>query len=163
MRLRVPARARTGGPRPLEPGQVSGALLESFRKIAIAAGRGLLLPDGMAIDPPPGDVSPAFALLDEGAGMRRRLAVAGRVVLAALGGYGIAALATALFALVLPLPRPDAVSAATQLSFAVMASTVVFVFAAATLRRAALALSGIAGILAAGLWLAGGFLPSVPA
>lgn len=92
-----------------------------------------------------------------------RFAVAGRVALAVFGGYGVAALATALGSVALPLPRAEAVSAATQASFAVMAGAVVFVFAAPSLLRAALGLSGVAAFLAGGLWLAGGFSPAVPA
>ncbi len=93
---------------------------------------------------------------------RGGLSVAGRVMLAAFGGYAVAGLATALGALVLPLPRAEAVSAATLASFAVMAGAVVFVFAAASLTRATLGLAASAALLAAGLWLAGGFSPVSP-
>ncbi|GJE10554.1 MULTISPECIES: iron transporter [Methylobacterium] len=85
-----------------------------------------------------------------------RLAVAGRVILAALGGYGVAALATGFLALVLPGPKAEAVSAATLLSFAIMAAAAIWVFAARTLTTAALALSVVAAVLTAALWLAGG-------
>ena len=84
-----------------------------------------------------------------------RLAVAGRVTLAAFGGYGVAALATGLLALILPGPKAEAVSAATLLSFAIMAAAVIWVFAARTLTVAALALSALAVLLTAALWLAG--------
>ena len=66
-----------------------------------------------------------------------RLAVAGRVVLAVVGGYAVAALLTALLALTLPLVRSEAVATATLLSFAVMVAVVVYVFAARTLGHAA--------------------------
>ena len=73
-----------------------------------------------------------------------RAAVAGRVVLATGGGYGVAALATALLSLILPMPRAEAVTTATLASFAVMVGIVVVVFAARSLGRAA----GIVGVIA---------------
>ena len=84
-----------------------------------------------------------------------RLAVASRVILAAFGGYGIAALATGLLALILPGPKAEAVSAATLLSFAIMAAAVIWVFAARTLVVAALTLGALAILLTTALWLAG--------
>ncbi|CAO4175844.1 Iron transporter [Methylorubrum populi] len=86
--------------------------------------------------------------------LAERASVAGRVVLAAGGGYGVAALATALLSLTLPLTRSEAVAAATLLSFAVMAGIVVFVFAQRSLLRATVAVTGLAGLLCLGLWLA---------
>ncbi|MCJ2091711.1 iron transporter [Methylobacterium sp. J-072] len=94
-------------------------------------------------------------------GFTYRLAVAGRVVLAAFGGYGVAALSAMLLALALPMSRSEAVSAGTLASFAIMAGAVVWVFSARTLGRAALVLGLIAALLAAGLWLAGAFSPTV--
>ncbi|CAO4194790.1 iron transporter [Methylorubrum extorquens] len=89
-----------------------------------------------------------------------RASVAGRVVLAAGGGYGIAALATALLSLTLPMTRSEAVATATLLSFAVMAGIVVLVFAMRTLLRALLTVAGTALVLGALLWLAmGGSAP----
>ncbi|MBE7245615.1 MAG: iron transporter [Actinomycetospora chiangmaiensis] len=85
-----------------------------------------------------------------------RLAVAGRVLLAALGGYGVAALATGLLAVTLPGPRAEAVSAATLASFAIMAAVGIWVFAARTLAVAALVVTVLAALLAAALWAAGG-------
>ncbi|GJE38388.1 iron transporter [Methylobacterium persicinum] len=117
----------------------------------------------MASDPHIDDDPPVPSPRPVARGGRGRLVVAGRVALAAVGGYGMAALATALAALALPLPRAEAVSAATQASFAVMAGAVVFVFAASSLGRAAVGLGGVAILLAAGLWLAGGFSPMAPA
>jgi len=90
-------------------------------------------------------------------GLSHRLAVAGRVVLAAFGGYGVAALSAMLLALALPMPRSEAVSTGTLASFAIMAGAVVWVFAARSLGRAALVLGLVAASLAAGLWLAGAF------
>ncbi|MEH3116469.1 MAG: iron transporter [Methylorubrum populi] len=92
--------------------------------------------------------------------LRDRAAVAGRVVLAAGGGYGVAALATALLSLTLPMARSEAVATATLLSFAVMAGTVVLVFATRTLARAFLTVAGTALVLGGLLWLAmRGFAP----
>lgn len=89
-----------------------------------------------------------------------RASVAGRVVLAAGGGYGIAALATALLSLILPMARSEAVATATLLSFAVMAAIVVIVFATRTLLRALLTVAGTALVLGTLLWLAmGGSAP----
>jgi hypothetical protein len=137
--------------------------LESFRKIAIAGGCRPLLPDAMA-SATPTDIVPSPAASRKGAlGWRDRLAVAGRVVLAAVGGYAVAALSTALGSVTLPLSRAEAVSASTLASFVVMAAAVVCVFAARSLGRATLGLTGVAVLLAGALWLAGGFSPAVPA
>ena len=83
-------------------------------------------------------------------------AILGRVVLAAGGGYAVAALGTALLSVTLPLPRSEAVTAATLLSFAILLGVVVLVFALRTLRQAAAAVLGAILVLAAGLWLAAG-------
>lgn len=83
---------------------------------------------------------------------RYRAAVAGRVLLAAFGGYGVAALSTAFLSLVLPLARSEAVAAATLASFSVMVGAVVVVFAARSLTLAVLRIG------AAGLVLGGGLL-----
>lgn len=88
-----------------------------------------------------------------------RAAVAGRVLLAALGSYTVAALASALLALVLPGPRAEAVSAGTLASFAIMAAAAIWVFAARTLTRAVLVLGLTALLLTGALWLAGAFVP----
>lgn len=82
--------------------------------------------------------------------------IAGRVVLATAGGYGIAALSTGFLSLTLPLARSEAVTTATLLSFIVMAGVVVLVFAMRSLLWAAAAISSAALILGAGLWLAAG-------
>ncbi|MEL6060097.1 MULTISPECIES: iron transporter [unclassified Methylobacterium] len=86
-----------------------------------------------------------------------RLAVAARVLLAIVGGYGVAALASALLALVLPVARPEAVSTGMIASFAIMAAAVIWVFAARTVGRAALVLGLAAASLIAALWCAGAF------
>jgi hypothetical protein len=84
----------------------------------------------------------------------QRASVAGRVVLAAGGGYGVAALATALLSLTLPMTRSEAVASATLLSFAVMVGIVVLVFSTRTFLRALLTVGGTALVLGALLWLA---------
>ncbi|KQT59875.1 iron transporter [Methylobacterium sp. Leaf456] len=86
--------------------------------------------------------------------LRERASVASRVVLAAGGGYGIAALATALLSLTLPLARPEAVAVATLVSFLLMPAIAVAVFAMRSLRRAALSLAGVALVLGGLLGLA---------
>ncbi|MFE1599244.1 iron transporter [Methylobacterium sp. ID0610] len=87
------------------------------------------------------------------ADLRACAAVAGRILLAAGGGYGIAALATALLSLTLPLARAEAVTAATLLSFAVMIGVVVFVFAARSLLRAFVGVGAAGLVLGALLWI----------
>lgn len=82
-----------------------------------------------------------------------RAAVAGRVLLAAFGGYGVAALATALLSLVLPLARSEAVAFATLLSFTILVVAIVVVFAARTLAVAALRIGAAAIVLGGSLWL----------
>ncbi|WP_336487850.1 iron transporter [Methylobacterium nigriterrae] len=92
----------------------------------------------------------------DGRGFAYRAAVAGRVLLAACGGYGIAALFTALLSLTLPLASSEAVAAATVSSFAVMVAAVIFVFAARSLGRAVLGLGVLSLLLGGGLWLVQG-------
>jgi hypothetical protein len=82
---------------------------------------------------------------------RYRLAVAGRIVLAALGGYAVAAVATAFLSLSMPLAQSEAVTAATLASFAVMALVVCWVFAARSLLVAAAGLGLPLALLGVGL------------
>lgn len=140
-----------------------GVLLESFRKIAIAAGSRPLLPDAMVSALPTDDVCSDLSTGKGKTGWRDRLAVLSRIVVAVAGSYAVASLATALAAVALPLPRAEAASAATMASFLVLTGTVISVFAAASLRRATLGIGGAAALLAAGLWLAGVFTPAMPA
>lgn len=86
-------------------------------------------------------------------GWRYRSAVAGRVLLALVGGYALAALATAVLSLTLPLDPAEAVTAATLFSFTVMAVAVLYVFAARSLRVATLWLAVPISALGLGLWL----------
>ncbi|GLC93106.1 hypothetical protein Tamer19_25140 [Cupriavidus sp. TA19] len=80
-------------------------------------------------------------------GWRYRAGVASRAVAAIAGGYALAALSTAALAVSLPLPRPEAVTAATLLSFAVYAAAAVWVFAVRNAWRAWAGLALPAGLL----------------
>lgn len=86
---------------------------------------------------------------------RYRLAILSRTFLAIGGGYLFAALSTASLALALPLPRPQAVLAATQLSFALYCALIIWAFAASSVRRAWLVTAALAAIPAAHLLLSG--------
>lgn len=78
---------------------------------------------------------------------RYRMAIAARALLAIGGGYVFAAVSTASLAIALPLPRPQAVLAATQLSFALYCALVIWAFSASHVLRA---------------WLVAGCLCAVP-
>jgi len=84
---------------------------------------------------------------------RHRWGVASRVLAAAVGGYAIAALATAGLALLLPrvmgMARVDAVLAATLSSFAVYAVAVLAAFTTRSAGRAWAALAAAATLLGA--------------
>lgn len=62
--------------------------------------------------------------------------IVSRSLAAILGGYALAASATALLAVVLPLPRADAVVTATLLSFLLYALAVLRVFTVRSAARA---------------------------
>ncbi|MDR1889010.1 MAG: hypothetical protein LBQ81_06490 [Zoogloeaceae bacterium] len=75
-----------------------------------------------------------------------------RIGLALFGSYGLALLAAAAFAAGLPFDfKPDAVSLAVMLAFLLHLVSVIWVFATATVLRAALGLAIPAAIFA--LWL----------
>ncbi|MGO4332982.1 DUF3649 domain-containing protein [Cupriavidus sp. 2TAF22] len=80
---------------------------------------------------------------------RYRLDVASRVVAAIGGGYVLAALATGLLAVVLPMPPSEAVTTATLLSFSLYACAVLWVFAAGSALRAWAGLAIPAAVMAA--------------
>lgn len=86
---------------------------------------------------------------------RYRWIILSRTLLAIGGGYLFTALSTASLALTLPLPRPQAVLAATQLSFALYCTVIIWAFAASSARRAWLVTAGLAAIPAAHLLLRG--------
>ncbi|WP_454711654.1 DUF3649 domain-containing protein [Cupriavidus nantongensis] len=89
-------------------------------------------------------------------GWRYRAGVGARAVAAIAGGYALAALATAVLALFLPMARHDAVTAATLLSFAIYAGAAVWVFAVRSAWRACAGLALPAALLAAMLALGRG-------
>jgi len=67
---------------------------------------------------------------------RYRGGVAARAVAAIAGGYVLTAIASALIAIALPLPRADAVTLATLLSFVVYTCVILWVFATGSALRA---------------------------
>lgn len=91
--------------------------------------------------------------LKPGPALRYRLGVASRAAAAILGGYMLAACATAVASLLLPLARADAVIMATLLSFAVYACAALWVFAARSAWRAWLGVVVPTAVLAFGLLL----------
>lgn len=70
------------------------------------------------------------------ASARYRWAVFSRVLAASLGGYAFTWAAIVLVALVWPLPRAEAVGAATMLGFAIYATVAMWVFATRSAWRA---------------------------
>ena len=86
------------------------------------------------------------------ADLRYRLAVASRALAAIVGGYALAGVATALLAVLLPMPRAEAVITATLLSFIIFCCAVLWVFAARNAWRA------WAGIVVPGVVLGLGLL-----
>lgn len=64
-----------------------------------------------------------------------------RTLAAAIGGYGFASACTVLLSAVLPLPRAEAVLAATLCSFALYAAAAIWSFSAPTLSRVWLGLA----------------------
>lgn len=66
---------------------------------------------------------------------RYRWLVASRVFIAAIGGYALTSAATIFLALVWPLPKAQAVMAATLLSFTLYAVVVIWAFSVASVKR----------------------------
>lgn len=91
-----------------------------------------------------------------GTGLAERAGIFARIVLATGGGYAVAALATALLSVTLPLERSEAVTTATLLSFAILAGVVVLVFSLHSVPRAAGILFCAILVMGLGLWLAAG-------
>lgn len=81
--------------------------------------------------------------------VRYRLGVAARGVAAIAGGYLLAALATMLLSVCLPMARVEAVMTATLLSFAIYTCAVMWVFATASALRAWLGLLIPCAVIAA--------------
>jgi len=79
---------------------------------------------------------------------RHRLNVLSRVLAAAIGGYALAAVATACLSVVLPLPRADAAFLATLLSFFVHACVVIWAFAVRSSMHVWIGITGAIAVLA---------------
>ena len=92
---------------------------------------------------------------DDSDQVRYRLNIASRTVLAVLGGYAVSALYAASLSLALPLPRAQAVLAATMLAFIVYCTLCIWAFCAASARRAWVAFLVLAALPALHLWMAG--------
>lgn len=86
---------------------------------------------------------------------RYRGGVAARAVAAIAGGYVLTSIASALIAIALPLPRADAVTIATLLSFVVYTCVILWVFATTSALRAWVGVVATSSILGAVLWIAG--------
>lgn len=67
---------------------------------------------------------------------RYRWMVASRVFIAAIGGYALTSVATIFLAMIWPLPKAQAVMAASMLSFTLYAVVVIWVFSVASAKRA---------------------------
>jgi len=85
-------------------------------------------------------------------GARYRLSVASRVVAAAVVGYAFTSTATVLLALLWPLPRAEAVLAATMLSFMLYALVIVWAFSVKRVGHVWIVLSATTVIVAAVTW-----------
>ncbi|WP_404809813.1 DUF3649 domain-containing protein [Methylobacillus caricis] len=84
---------------------------------------------------------------------RYRLAVASRIAAAVVAGYALASAVSILFALLLPVPRAEAVLASTMLSFAVYAGIVIWVFHARSATRAWIGLLVPLAVISLACWL----------
>ncbi|KQO19545.1 DUF3649 domain-containing protein [Acidovorax sp. Leaf78] len=97
-----------------------------------------------------------MATAHAGSAARYRCMVASRALAAALGGYALASLFTAVLALGLPrvsdTSRASALLTATQLSFAVYAAAVIWAFSARSALRAWMGLAVPSALLATALW-----------
>lgn len=78
-----------------------------------------------------------------------RWSVASRILAAVVGGYALASSVTVLLALVWPLPKAQALLAATMLSFALYAVIVIWVFTTRSATRAWLGLITATALVAA--------------
>ena len=84
---------------------------------------------------------------------RYRWMVASRVFIAAIGGYALTSAATIFLAMVWPLPKAQAVMAATMVSFVLYAVVVIWVFSVASARRAWIGVIGATLVLSVIDWL----------
>ncbi|WP_241665548.1 DUF3649 domain-containing protein [Teichococcus oryzae] len=72
------------------------------------------------------------------------------------GGYAVTALATMALSMMLPLPRAEAVLAATMASFALYAATIIWAFAARGLLRLCVGMAAAVMVLGLIVFLAQG-------
>jgi len=86
---------------------------------------------------------------------RYRGGVAARTLAAVGGGYVLTSIASALLAIALPLPRADAVSIATLLSFVIYTCIILWVFATGSALRAWTGVAASSAMLGAVLWIVG--------
>ena len=84
---------------------------------------------------------------------RYRLMVASRILAAVVAGYALTSAASILLALLLPIPKAEAVLASTMLSFAIYAGVVIWVFQARSATRAWLGLLVALAVLTLACWL----------
>lgn len=87
---------------------------------------------------------------------RYRWAVTSRIVAAALGGYALTSAATVLLTLIWPLPRAQALLAATMLSFTIYTVVVIWAFTTRTATRAWTGIVATTVVLTLLSWLIGG-------
>lgn len=87
--------------------------------------------------------------------MLARLSVPSRILAAAFGGYALASTASALLALILPMPRQEATTTALLLSFLFYALAVIWVFHARSATRAWIGMALPAAAMALACWLLG--------
>ncbi len=92
---------------------------------------------------------------DKGPSARYRWAVASRVAAAALGGYALTSAATVVLALLWPIPRPQAVMAATMLSFTLYTIAVIWAIHTTSATRAWCGMLGGTVLLAVIGWMLG--------
>ncbi len=85
-------------------------------------------------------------------GARYRWSIAARTVAAVFGGYALAALSVATFALLSSASRAEAVAVATLPSFALHLAAAVWAFWASTAARAWLGIGAPAAVLALLVW-----------
>jgi hypothetical protein len=78
--------------------------------------------------------------------------IAARAALAVLGGYAFTYAFTAALARLLPVDRVDALTTASLLSFVIYLVIILWVFAAASLRRVLVGLSAAVPLAAIGFW-----------
>lgn len=84
---------------------------------------------------------------------RYRWSVASRVLAAALGGYALTSSLTVLLSLVWPLPKGQAVLAASMLSFTLYAVAVIWVFSVRSATRAWLGMLIPTALISLACWL----------